>query len=112
MSAKTIVPAALLAVLSMPALAVDNIELFHQRVPASYNWRVSARKGVRLGSGVACLTEPRHQPPCHQRAKYSVPRRRLWATSNAPDFGCFARPVCAVSRAWGCGPRLSAAHAS
>ena len=54
MSGKTVVPAALLAALSMPALALDNIELFQATRPSLVQLAgVGAGGRLYLGSGVA-----------------------------------------------------------
>jgi S1-C subfamily serine protease len=71
MSGKTIVPAALLAALSTPALALDNIELFQEARPSLVQLAgVGAGGRLYLGSGVA-LSDGTIVTNCHvtQRAK-------------------------------------------
>ncbi len=54
MSGKTVVPAALLAVLSLPAVALDNIELFQEARPSLVQLAgVGSGGRLYLGSGVA-----------------------------------------------------------
>jgi serine protease Do len=54
MSSKTVVPAALLAVLSLPALALDTIELFQEARPSLVQLAGVGTEGrLYLGSGVA-----------------------------------------------------------